>query len=149
MYKEILVPLDGSTLAETALPHATEIAKTFGGHITLLFVVEPIALYTQPGVIAPMISPPIDDTQDIDNAKKYLDQIVRRVTMDGADSAYVVREGDPASEICDYASTQKVDLIVMSTHGRTGLQRWVYGSVADRVLREASVPILLIRAHSK
>jgi nucleotide-binding universal stress UspA family protein len=150
MYKEILVPLDGSPLAEAALPDATAVAKAFGGRISVLFVLEPIGLYPQQSmVLSPMIPPPLSTDEGEESARKYLDQMVRRLTMDGVDARYVLKEGDPASEICDYTEAEKIDLIVMSTHGRSGLKRWVYGSVADRVLREASVPILLIRSHTK
>lgn len=146
MYKEILVPLDGSSLAEAALPHATAIAKAFVSRITLIFVAEPLGVYAQQSVVTPpMIAPPVD-LEIEDNERKYLEQMVRRVVMDGVDAKYVLKEGDPASEICDYTVAGKMDLIVMSTHGRSGIKRLVYGSVADRVLREATVPVLLIRS---
>ena len=146
MYKEILVTLDRSELAEAAIPHAREIAKALGAGITLLSVVEVMAVYQQPGVIGPVVSVTMNVEEEIVTTEQYLEKIADRLRADGIVVKRVVREGDPASQICDYAHENDIDLIVMSTHGRSGVQRWVYGSVADRVLRSAMLPILLVRA---
>ena len=146
MYKEILVPLDGSELAESALPHARELAKAFGARITLLSVIEPVAVYSQPGVVGPVISVAMNIQEEMESLGQYLDKIAEQLRAENVEVQRVVREGDPASQICDYAQESKADVIVMSTHGRSGIRRWVYGSVADRVLRGARVPVLLIRA---
>lgn len=146
MYKEILVTLDSSDLAEAAIPHARDIAKALGAGITLLSVVEVMAVYQQPGVIGPVVSVAMNVEEEIVTTEQYLEKIADRLRADGIEVKRVVREGDPASQICDYAHENDIDLIVMSTHGRSGVQRWVYGSVADRVLRSAMLPILLIRA---
>lgn len=149
MYKKILVPLDGSSFAEGALQDAGSVAQAFQGKVTTIYVVEPISIYPeQTMVLPPMIPPPLPPDQDKETVRTYMEQIVRRLTMDEVDADYVIREGDPASEICDYADAAKIDLIVMSTHGRSGILRWVYGSVADRVLREAPVPVLLVRSRT-
>ena len=149
MYKEILVPLDGSELAEAAVPHAHELAKAFGSRITLFSVVEPVGIYPQPGVVGPVVSIAMDVEEEMENTGQYLEGIAERLKAEGLEIRRVVREGDPASLICDYAQENSIDLIAMSTHGRSGIQRWVYGSVADRVLRGAKVPILLIRVQSQ
>ena len=149
MYKEILVPLDGSELAEAALPHARELAKAFGARMTLLTVVEPISIYPQPGMIGPVVSVAMNIQEEMENAKQYLQKIEENMKAKGLEVRKVVIEGDPASRICDYAHETGADLIVMSTHGRSGIQRWVYGSVADRVLRGAKIPVLLIRPQSR
>jgi nucleotide-binding universal stress UspA family protein len=146
MYKEIIVPLDGSRLAESALPHAKEIAKAFGARITLISVLEPVGVYSQPGVVGPVISVALNVKEEMDKLSQYVDQIAEGLRTEGLDVRKVIREGDPASQICDFAQESGVDLIVMSTHGRSGLRRWVYGSVADKVLRSAQTPVLLIRA---
>lgn len=146
MYEEILVPLDGSELAEAALPHARALAKAYDARVTLLNVIEPTALYTQPG-FGPILSSGIDIEDEIERAKEYLSGVADHLKMEGIDTRTIVREGDPASEVVDYAAANHEDIIVMSTHGRSGIQRWVYGSVADKVLRSAEVPVLLIRAR--
>lgn len=146
MYKEILVPLDGSTLAESALPHACELAKAFGARITLLSLVEPVTDFAQWGVGGFYVTSGFSIEGVIEDTKNYLNEVADRLRTQGLNVRAVVEEGYAASEICDYAKAAKIDVIVMSTHGRSGIQRWVYGSVADRVLRGATVPILLIRA---
>jgi nucleotide-binding universal stress UspA family protein len=147
MYKEILVPLDGSELAEAAVPHALELAKAFGAQVALFSVVEPIGVYPQPGVVGPVVSIAVNVEEEMENIRQYLEKVADRLKAEGIRVQRVVREGDPASLICDYAQESKADVIVMSTHGRSGIQRWVYGSVADRVLRGAKIPVLLIRAR--
>ena len=147
MYKEILVPLDGSELAEAAVPHAVELAKAFNASVTLLSVVEPVGVHAQPGAIGPVISVALNIEEEMDRIREYLHGVAERYKDYNVEIKKVVREGDPASIICDYAHETNADLIVMSTHGRSGIQRWVYGSVADRVLRAAKIPVLLIRAQ--
>ena len=148
MYKEILVPLDGSELAEAAVPHAIELAKAFNASVTLLSVVEPVGVHAQPGAIGPVVSVTLNIEEEMDRIREYLHGVAERYKDYNVEIKKVVREGDPASIICDYAHETNADLIVMSTHGRSGIQRWVYGSVADRVLRAAKIPILLIRVQS-
>lgn len=149
MYKQILVPLDGSELAEGAVPHAEELAKALGARVTLLSVIEPVAVYSQPGVVGPVVSVSMDMQDEVRNVTEYLDKIADKLRHGGIDVVRVVREGDAASQICDYAHENRADLIVMSTHGRSGIQRLVYGSVAEHVLHNATVPVLLVRVHTK
>ncbi|HUV05694.1 MAG TPA: universal stress protein [Armatimonadota bacterium] len=148
MYKNIVLALDGSPLAEAAIPHARALAKAFGARVTLLSVVEPVGIYSQPGVVGPVVSVAMNMEEEMENVRQYLETIADQFKAEGIDVKKVVREGNAASRICDYAHESGADLIVMSTHGRSGIQRWVYGSVADKVLRGAKVPILLVRAAS-
>lgn len=147
MYNEIIVPLDGSELAEAALPHARSIANAFKSDITLISVIEPITIYPQPGAIGPVLSVAVNTQDEIDNATKYLKERAEYFSSEDINVRTIVKEGDPASEICDLAEESNADLIIMSTHGRSGIKRWVYGSVADKVLRSADIPVLLVRAH--
>jgi nucleotide-binding universal stress UspA family protein len=80
-------------------------------------------------------------------AARYLDAVRRRLERRGIPARIVVRAGDPAQEILDYARSREMDLIAMSTHGRTGLRRAVFGSVAEAVGRQALVPVLLVRSQ--
>ena len=136
---KILVPLDGSTLAEDALPAACDFADRDGATISLLRAAEAM---TRPG----------GDTVDaqvmaVREAEEYLASVVRRLADKGVRRVEThVWYGPPAAAIVEAALTQKADLIVMSTHGRSGLGRLVLGSVAESVLRGTTVPILIVRA---
>jgi nucleotide-binding universal stress UspA family protein len=146
-YQRILVPLDGSPLAEQALPHAEKIARAFHGEIVVLRVptIPPSLTFgPDPGVLLPTLL-----NEAYDEADAYLDNVVRRLHAHGIVAHKVPMDPGPVAEaILDYARDADIDLIVMSTHGRSGIGRWVYGSVADRVLRGAEVPVLLIRARN-
>jgi len=79
-------------------------------------------------------------------AREYLDQAASRVKLDGVEVQKQFINGSPAESIAEYATKNEVDLIIISTHGRSGISRWVWGSVADRILRSACVPVLMVRA---
>ncbi|MEM7348530.1 MAG: universal stress protein [Chloroflexota bacterium] len=146
-YQTILVPLDGSDLAETALADALLMADVNHAKVILLQAVEPAE-----HVIGLDSEHPIYLDQQWESqkgfAQDYLNNISRRLKKEGVESEIVVELGAGAETILDYAQTNPVDLIVMATHGRSGVSRWVYGSVADKVLRGAETPILLIRANN-
>lgn len=156
MYRNILVPLDTSDLAECAVPHAVEVARNSGAHIILLSVIDPVIFAPRMGVMPPGnmlvsqgLSPvefPIDTSDEIRKIEGYLDSVREKLVSLGIPTVTEVREGDPASEICDYAKENSIDLIVMSTHGLSGIRRWVYGSVANRVLQASHTAVLLVRA---
>lgn len=156
MYKRILVPLDGSTFAEQALPHALEIARAADAELHLLTVVPTLDNQTMAVVdLYPMYvyrSFMVDQSQEMErlqaDLRAYLEQLCQRAASAGVRAEPVLRFGQPAEEIIGYAHEAGCDLIVMSTHGRSGLGRWVYGSVADKVLRGADIPVLLVRVHS-
>ena len=141
MYDSILVTLDESDLAERSLPHAAALAKAFGSTIHLLSVV-PV---TDPEAMREM-GVAVDWEARLSHARDYLKALRKRVMDDGVEVEWDVCQGDVTEEILNYSDQQECSLIVMSTHGRSGLGRWVYGSIADKVLRHASVPVLLVRA---
>jgi nucleotide-binding universal stress UspA family protein len=139
MYEKLLVPLDGSELAEVALRYAEELAARLGSQIDLLYVSESgkdpyrrmHRLYLQ----------------------KMADRVRRGVRRYAPESAAgeirinpVILTGRPADEIVEYADRQDIGLIVMATHGRSGISRWSMGSVAEKVVRAATCPLALIRA---
>ncbi len=146
-YKHILVPLDTSELAELALEDAFGMAHLNQAQLTLLHVIPPIE-----SVLAAETGHPIFIDQQWDSHKnlalRYLTDICKRHQCPEIAPHIVVEMGLAAETIIEYARSHAVDLIVMATHGRSGLPRWVYGSVADKVLRGANVPVLLVRAHS-
>ncbi len=139
MYATIGVPLDTSELAEQALAHAAEIARRFGAHVELLTVVPS----SPEDAIEGEAARDAWDRRTLE-AQEYLDGVSARLAAEGLSVSTAVRHGDVAEEIIEHAD--HCDLIVMCTHGRSGLGRWVYGSIADRTLRYASVPILLVRS---
>jgi nucleotide-binding universal stress UspA family protein len=147
MYKKILVPLDGSELAECVLPHVESIAKGCGVQdVVFLHVVEPV---TVTSALGPYLSE--QDMQDMNSrssaaAEKYLSELVNHKKYGAASIRSEVMVGRAADSIADYASKNGVDLIIIATHGRSGVSRWVWGNVADRVLRSACVPVLMVRA---
>ncbi|HEY76131.1 MAG TPA: universal stress protein [Thermoflexia bacterium] len=155
MYRKVVVLLDGSELAEQVLPHVTEIVRGRDSEVHLLSV-------------APLAAPPIAVAVDIypiyataeflaaqeaerqrieRELKEYLAQVADRLRPVASKVHTVIRFGQPAEEILAYAEEIGADLIAMCTHGRSGLSRWVYGSVADKVLRGAKCPVLLVRVR--
>ncbi len=142
MYRRILVPLDGSELAEQALDHAVALARAFGAELCLVRVVPVAALeIARAGAI-------VDIDAEVADAQEYLQSVAQRIEDEGVPTNYEVRRGDVTEEILAHAEDRECDLIVISTHGRSGIARWVYGSIADRVLRYGlqAVPAILVVA---
>jgi nucleotide-binding universal stress UspA family protein len=143
MYKRVLAPFDGSALAEQALPHAIAQAGCFQAELILLKVLEPFPH-------ARGMS--LGDLERIKQqastwAREYLERLAADVRQQGITAQAVTIDGRPHVEIPQFAETNQVDLIVMSTRGQSGLSRWLMGSVADRVVRGATVPVLLVRTR--
>jgi nucleotide-binding universal stress UspA family protein len=143
MYKKILVPLDGSGLAKKGLDEAEKLAKIFDSEIFLFQVVPFMPIYGSPELVTPLI---VDEKQK-EAAEKYLLNITEELRKKGFKVSSMVRTGQQvAVEIIDFAKESGVDLIVMCTHGRSGITRWVLGSVALKILTRAETPILLLRS---
>jgi nucleotide-binding universal stress UspA family protein len=146
MFKHILLPLDGSRFAEAALPHALELARKFGGELTLLSVVTPPVYIEDDWMM---------DATDVfmqvyasarEEAEAYLGKCQHGLHQQGYKVHARVVEGVSVPTLIMEAATEAgADAIVMSTHGRSGLTRWVLGSVAENVLRHATIPVLLVR----
>jgi nucleotide-binding universal stress UspA family protein len=141
MYEYILLTLDGSPLAEQAVPHALAMARAFHARLHLLTVV---AVPRHEGRGEAVEAAHLE--RDAQEAGDYLANLRAQLAEEGLECQTAVRRGDIAEEIILHAAGIGANLIVMCTHGRSGLGRWVYGSVADRVLRHAAVPVLLVRA---
>ncbi len=145
MYQKILVPLDGSDVAECALSHMQTIVSGCNvADVVLLRVVGPLPL---PGeyVIAESDRTRLE-SEHLSAAQSYLEKTTKRLAEGVLSVDVDVVEGDAAEAIVDYAGRKGVDLIVMATHGRSGISRWALGSVAEKVVRHAEVPVLLVRA---
>ena len=144
MYKTVLLALDGSPLAEQAMPHAIALARAFEAAIELVTVAPAL---DGSALLAAGVS--LNWEQEIAQCEEYQAEVVRRLKKEGLTCRTEVRGGEIAEEILRHCQEKSADLIIMTTHGRSGLGRWVYGSVADRVLRYADVPVLLVRARAE
>lgn len=142
MFTKILVPLDGSVLAESVLPTVTQLALDFKATIVLM------------RVHVPSYVPYLADTpyslveisrREEEECRTYLEATAVRLRNRGLTVDMLVHEGNPADAILDAVDVAQADLIAMTTHGRSGVGRWLLGSVADRVVHGAKVPILLTR----
>jgi nucleotide-binding universal stress UspA family protein len=143
MHKKILVPLDGSDLAIKALQEAEKVAKCFGAEIVLFEVVPFMPIYGSPELVTPLV---IDEKQK-EAAESFLSNLSEGLKKKGLRVTSLVKIGQQvAGEIIDFAKENGIDLIIMCTHGRSGISRWVLGSVALKVLTRAETPVLLIRA---
>jgi nucleotide-binding universal stress UspA family protein len=149
----LLVPLDGSELSESVLPHVEQLAKQRGPEeveVILFRVCEPVVV---PSDVAPTEGLTWKEHQQREMTRpktecdEYLALVQKRLEGEGLRVRIVAPQGKPADEITEYCHTNPISLIVMSTHGRSGISRWAYGSVADKVLQGTSSPIFLVRPH--
>jgi nucleotide-binding universal stress UspA family protein len=145
--KTIFVPLDGSVLAEKAMRHALDLAKCLKCEIHL------VRVFTLPANAYVLANGMIDQAPAQvgaalrESAQGYLDGKVEELRADGLERVVATAiEGDPAHELIDIDVKTPHSLIVMTTHGRTGVGRWLLGSVAEKVIQHARTPVLLIRA---
>lgn len=147
MYKKILVPLDGSELAECVLPHVEAFMKGFNlGDVILVRVVEP-EMPSYHGEIR--IDPKITAQREAEresSAKEYLNKVANRIKHEGTTVRAEVLVGRVTESLTQYAEKNGIEIILIATHGRSGVTRWVRGSVADKILRSANVPVLMVRA---
>ena len=145
MFKHILVPLDGSPFAESAIPYACQLAQQFESELILVKVVEPIHLdLTGDAYDAALIEELRESA--VRQASDYLDGKSGELRGQGYQvRRKVVHAHDIASTLLDVANNEEIDVIVISTHGRSGFSRWALGSVTERVLRHAPCPVLTIR----
>jgi nucleotide-binding universal stress UspA family protein len=144
-YERILLPLDGSPMAEQALPHAIAQAEQLGAMLILLRVLEPLPHVR--GMSAADIDSIKQQTREW--AQEYLDQLIADVRNRGISASAAIVEGGPNATILQFAEKNRVDLIVICSRGRSGLSRWLMGSVADRVVRGATVPVLLVPSRKE
>jgi nucleotide-binding universal stress UspA family protein len=155
MFNRILVPLDGSSLAERALPHAERFARIFGSKIVLLQVLEPASSHENTKAIDPLAW-----QLRKAEAELYLQGAADRIREKLAQSTsaredelnerveYAIREGKTAENIVDYAHAEKIELLIISTHGSGGLSRWNISSITQKVINLIYLPVLIVRAYS-
>ena len=143
---KVLVPLDGSKESEAVIPYVQELASKLDGEVVLFLVAAP----TYPAYILPSEPVPVPVSKEEmervrSKAKEYLEKVGSALKGKGIKTKSEVGFGSAADEIIKFADEIDADLVAMSTHGRSGLSRWAYGSVADKVLHGVTSPIFLVR----
>ena len=165
MYRRILVPLDGSPRTEAVLPQVIELARPFGSRVTLLHIAKPTYQPTDrpgrtpaappfPGAPAVVPERSVSSTvlqygynsTQLEEARAHVEAVARRLSAEGI-AVEVVVEADPdvGGRIAQIAQTGDADLIALTTHARAGWERFVFGSILDRVVRATTVPLLIVR----
>jgi nucleotide-binding universal stress UspA family protein len=147
MYKNILVPLDGSKRAEKILPHVEDLARHYEAKVTLLIAVQYFLAAAVEGSFAEFSENDFND--QLEKAESYLKGVVKTLRQKGIKAQTVVAMGPAAEKIIQIAEEKNVDLIAMASHGRGGLTRVFYGSVASGVLNRADRPLLVIRSRKE
>jgi len=156
MFNRILIPLDGSPLAERAIPHAVLFARIFGSSIILLQVLEPTSYHENPKAVDPL-SWQIRKAA----AELYMQGIAQRIRENLCEKPpeneeekqsrvdYAIREGKTAENIVDFAHNENIDLLVITTHGSSGLSRWNISSITQKVINLIYLPVLIVRAYNE
>ncbi|HTR53282.1 MAG TPA: universal stress protein [Kofleriaceae bacterium] len=146
-WKTILVPHDFSASANHAAAIARDEAKLHGGRLVLLHVIElPNHIQPEMVIVPGETGAPINVKEyAVSRADEHLQDLAKRLAKDGLTVSSFVRIGNPVDEINTFADEEKADLIVMGTHGRSGLAHLLVGSVAERVVRTSRVPVMTIR----
>lgn len=146
MYRTILVPLDGSKRAEAILPHVESLATCYGARVIILGVVEPVPIVVPYNGMYPQFDEQ-EHLRRIDEMEAYLAGRRTSFRDKGIEAQMEVEHGPVVEEIIAAADRTDADLVAMASHGRTGLPRVFYGSVAAGVLHRINRPLLLIRAQ--
>lgn len=142
MFRNILIPLDGSSLAECVLPHAIALARAFEARCVLLRVLMADAeLETVP------FADPLKWRLDKAEVEAYFDKVSEFLEAAGVSSESVILEGQPAQRILEYAYEHRIDLLLLSSHGRTGLNRWNISSVVQKTVQNANISTMIVRAY--
>ena len=161
MFEKMLGPLDGSEMAEAVLPYVEDLANRYSAEVILLQVIatphdRSIATVFQPSLAVPGTAEdttpathPLYRDQEMESLRvegeRRLSGVRKRLREAGVQTRVVVLFGRPPDRIVEYATKEDVDLIALSTYGRSGFGRWAFGSVAKRVMRATAIPVLLIR----
>lgn len=150
MLHKILVPLDGSQLAEQALPYAEALAQKFEAEVMLVWVLQPppIVPLDYGSLAVPPINTMLDQVET--EATDYLSRLQEKFQQQSIPTRFVVlKRAAVAEAIIDLASQEGIDVIVKTTHGRSGLSRWLFGNVAAKVLQQAPCPVFLVRVSGE
>jgi len=145
LLKKILVPLDGSEIGGSVIPYVETLAQALGAEIILFHILEaPTVGVLAPGIEIAYRAATMETERNVH--QKYLNEVEKRMEEKGLSTSIVMNMGPAPDEIMKYAENNAVDLIAMSTHGRSGIRRWVFGSVTHRVLQAGNTAVLTVRA---
>ncbi|PNW63869.1 UNVERIFIED_CONTAM: universal stress protein UspA [Euhalothece sp. KZN 001] len=139
MYTDILVPTDGSTASTTAVEHAIDLASHYDATLHVLYVVD-VTGYSALEVGADVVANALEE-----EGEDAVGDVIGSAEAMEIDTESMIQHGTPHRAIIDYATAEAVDLVVMGTHGRTGVGRFLLGSVTERVVRTSPVPVLTVR----
>jgi nucleotide-binding universal stress UspA family protein len=139
MYDEILVPTDGSPAAEAALDHAIDLASTYGARLHALYIVD-AAAFSSVEAGAELVVDALEE-----EGQRAVERVHDAGAEAGVDVVASVQSGSASKSILRYVDDNDVDLVVMGTHGRRGVERFLLGSVTERVVRSADVPVMTVR----
>jgi nucleotide-binding universal stress UspA family protein len=146
MYKTILVPLDGSKRAESILPYVETLAQSFKGKVIFFVAIEPVLMLEYNEIIG--MSEFMEKNDDLkEKTAEYLDSLQKKFSKKGIEVRTLIAHAPAVKAIVDAAEREKADLVAMASHGRTGLSRTFYGSIAAGVLQRIDRPLLLIRSQ--
>ena len=145
MYQKILVPLDGSPVAECVMPHIEAIAKSESSLVELITVVEPLEIPTRGGIAITDADLKQIASELRKETRQYLEGIVESLKKAGVKATYTILSGKPAETMVEYVNDNPVDLVIIATHGRSGITKWIWGSFTEKILRAVNVPILLVK----
>ena len=147
-FNKVILTTDLSENADAALPYGVELAKRSGGTIHLVHVLEDVVYYTNPAATEGMV--PVEWM--VANRQSHEMRLKQKASelaqKEGVKVVDVMLQGHPATQIVDYANKEKADVVVIATHGRTGFSHFIFGSVAERVVRTCNSPVLSIRPQS-
>lgn len=138
MYDDVLLPTDGSSAADAAVPHAIELADRYGARLHVLYVADTTEYSTvtfEDDVVDPLV----------DEGEQVVDEVVEKATDQNVEAVGVVMKGGAYETILQYVEDEDIDVVVMGTHGRRGLDRALLGSVTERIVRTSDAPVLTVR----
>jgi nucleotide-binding universal stress UspA family protein len=142
-FQRVIVPIDLSPCSDQALHYAVELAEKFHSQLILVYVIPELSTLVADAVMpVPTAGPDLDQT--LASARETVEELIREKNLERFSTTYELRFGSPASEIVTVATEQQADLIVICTHGRTGISHFFLGSVAESVIRSAHCPVLTV-----
>ena len=144
-FKKVLFPVDLSESSEKIVPYILMVARKFNSEIHLLFVARVFDYFS--GLYVPVASINAIEKDIIDGAEKRLDEFAEQYFSDYSDMVMSVVPGDASNKIIDYITSNEIDLVIMGTHGRKGVDKVIFGSVAERVVKTAPVPVMVVNPH--
>jgi nucleotide-binding universal stress UspA family protein len=148
LIRRILVPLDGSEIGEAAIPSVVALVQALGTELILFQAIAPIRVSTAQFEDSWVAINQKDEEVRRNTTAGYLEEVAKPLRESGFSVSMAIGSGSPADQIIDYAEANTIDLIAMSTHGRSGIGRWVFGSVTDKVLHAGNKAVFVVRATS-